>query len=127
MPFGITLAAGIAVSVIIALLRGLGGAHTPAENAGILGDGFFVTGVLVAGVGGLVAISAKTDFFDMLSYGVKSLLVMFTPFKKPENHIRFYEYKMQRREKRKPHRWFLLAAGLILILLAAACLMFWKQ
>ena len=123
-PFWIALAAGIALSLLIAFLRGLGGGKTTSENAGILSDGFFVTGVLMAGVGALLAISAKTDFFDMLSYGVKSLVVMFTPFRKPENHPRFYEYKMQRKENRKESKMFLLFAGLALIAAAAVCLLF---
>lgn len=122
--FWIALGAGAALSVIIALLRGLNGSRPLAENAGILSDGFFIIGVLTAGVGGLLAIAGKTDFFDMLAYGVKSLAVMFTPFRKPEKHPRYYEYKMQRKERRKPPRMFLLWAGLVLIALAAACLIF---
>lgn len=120
--FFIALAAGAALALVIALLRGMGGSHTLRQNAGILSDGFFVSGIMLSGVGGLMAISGKTDFFDMFSYGFKSLLVMFTPFKKPENHPRFYEYKMQRREKRKEPRMFLLYAGLTLIAAAVVCL-----
>ena len=123
-PFWIALGAGAAVSAVIALLRGMGGGKTLAENAGYMSDGFFVTGVLMAGVGGLLAISGKTDFFDMLGYGVRSLVVMFTPFKRPEKHPRFYEYKMERRARRSAPRMFLLFAGLILIAAAAACLLF---
>lgn len=123
-PFLIAAAAGIVLSVAIALLRGMGGGKTAAENAGILSDGFFITGVLMAGVGALLAISAKTDFFDMLSYGVKSLVVMFTPFRNPAKHPRFYEYKLQRQQNRKPAKMFLLFAGLLMIAAAAVCLIF---
>lgn len=122
--FWITLGAGAALAVVIALLRGLSAADTTARAAAALSDGFFVVGVMLSGVGGLMAISGKTDFFDMLSYGVRSLAVMFTPFKKPENHPRFYEYKQQRREKRKAPKMFLLYAGLALIAVSALCLVF---
>lgn len=120
----IAIGAGVVAGLLIALLRGLGGSQTPGQNAALISDGFFVTGALMGGVGALLAISGKTDFFDMLSYGVKSLGVMFTPFKKPENHPRFYEYKMQRKEKRKAPPMFILYAGLALIVLAALCLPF---
>jgi len=123
-PFWIAFAGGIILSVVIAFLRGMSGEKNLSENAGLLSDGFFVTGVLMAGIGGLMAISAKTDFFDMLSYGVKSLVVMFTPFRKPEKHPRYYEYKMQRKENRKQSKMFLLYAGFALIALAALCLVF---
>ena len=120
--FWIALAAGAAAALAIALLRGLSGGRTLGENAASLSDGLFVAGALMAGVGVLQAISGKTDFFDMLAYGVKSLGVMFTPFRKPENHPRYYDYKMQRQKKRKPPRLFLLFAGLALIALSAVCL-----
>ena len=54
-----------------------------------------MTGVF-SGIGGLLIISTATDFFDMLTYGFKSLVVLFTPFKNPKDHPRFYEYDQMR-------------------------------
>ncbi len=124
LGFWIALGVGAAMAVLIALMRGLIHAENASQAAGLLSDGFFVAGVMLAGAGGLIAISGKTDFFDMLSYGFKSLGVMFTPFRKPEKHPRYYEYKQQRKEKRKPPKMFPLYAGLILIAIAAVCLVF---
>lgn len=121
-PFWIALGVGLAAAVGISLLRGLGRGLTTAQTFNCLSDGFFVAGIWMAGIGGLVAISSGTDFFDILSYGVKSLGVMFTPFKSPEKHPRYYEYKQQRAKKRTGPKWFLVWAGLALIALAVAML-----
>ncbi|MBR6186346.1 MAG: DUF3899 domain-containing protein [Clostridia bacterium] len=124
LRFLIAFFSGAAAGVLIALLRGLGGGKTAQQNAALLSDGFFVAGVMLAGVGALLLISGKTDFFDMFAYGFKSLAVLFTPFKNPGKHPRFYEYKKQRQEKRKAPPPFLLFAGLALILAAALLLPF---
>ena len=122
LPFLIALGAGTALAVVIALLRGMGSGNTTAMNAGIMSDGFFIVGVLAAGVGALMAIAGKTDFFDMLSYGSKSLLKLI-PFTR-QKHQTFYDYKLEKQAKRKEPKWFLLLAGLVLIGLAVVCLLF---
>ena len=122
-PFWIALGAGLAVSLGICLLRGLGRGLTTAQTFNCLCDGFFVTGVWMTGIGVLMAISSGTDFFDMLSYGVKSLGVMFTPFKSPKNHPRYYDYKQQRKEKRTGPKWYLVYAGAVLLALSVAMLL----
>ena len=122
LPFLIALGAGAVLAAVIALLRGMGSGNTTAVNAGIMSDGFFVVGVLMAGVGALMAISGKTDFFDMLSYGGRSLLKLI-PFMRQKTQT-FYDYKLEKQAKRKEPKWFLLFAGLVLIGLAAVCLLF---
>lgn len=83
-----------------------------------ISDGLMIMGVVYAGVG-LLTWVASTGFFDMLSYGFASLWVMFTPFKNPKNHPRFYDYKQARQEKRKSPRLVVLYVGLGFLL--AAC------
>ena len=73
------------------------------------------------GLGLLLAI-AGTGFFDIFSYGAHSLLVLFTPFRKPEKHQKYYEYKLMkdaRRQKPKPRT---LILGACFLLLATVCL-----
>lgn len=121
-PFWIALSAGLVLAIGISLMRGLGRGMTTAQSFNCLCDGFFVVGIWMAGLGGLIAISASTDFFDMLSYGVKSLGVMFTPFKSPEKHPRYYEYKQERKRKRTGPKWHLVYAGAVLLALAVVML-----
>lgn len=63
-------------------------------------DALFIPAVLWVGMGGLMWV-ATTGFFDIFRYGFSSLLVLFTPFKNPKDHKKFYEYKLEREEKRK--------------------------
>ena len=120
--FFVSLVIGTVISVVVSLFRGVGAGKTAAENLIGFSAGFFVTGVLFAGIGGLLIISTATDFFDMLTYGFKSLVVLFTPFKNPKDHPRFYDYKQIRKEKRGEVKTFLLFAGLALIALSALAL-----
>ena len=81
-----------------------------------LSDGFFITGVLLASVGLLTWISS-TGFFDMLFYGFRGLLSL-VPFKAPRKPKPFYDYKMERAEKRKKPLNSMLMVGAAYLLLA---------
>lgn len=85
-------------------------------------NALFIPGVMWLGVGGLMWI-ATTGFFDIFSYAFSSLLVLFTPLKNPKDHKRFYEYKLDKEERRKgkPVSWSVLIVGLILIIAAFSC------
>ena len=83
-----------------------------------ISDGMLVPGVCLAGLGVLVWISS-TGFFDMIAYGFSSLLVMFTPFRNPKDHPRFYDYKQARAEKRQNPRMVILYVGIVFLALAA--------
>lgn len=83
-------------------------------------NALFVPGVLWLGVGGLTWI-ATTGFFDIFSYAFKSLLLLFSPLKKPGEFERFYEYKLAKEEKRsgKAVPYTMLIVGVVLVLGAA--------
>ena len=112
---------GLALSLAVAFARGLSSGAGIARNAASLSDGFFVAGLLMTGVGALVLV-ASTDFFDIFTYGFKSLLVLFTPLKKPREHMTFFDYKQERAGRRGGKQFFLLFTGLAFLLLALACL-----
>ena len=111
--------------ILIALAAALGiaksqgwnptGAFLP--NARWLSDGFFVVGVVYTGIGILIWIST-TGFFDIMGYGLHSLWVLFTPFKRPQEHESYYDYKQVRDSKRGKPRYRLLAEGVVCILLS---------
>lgn len=90
-------------------------------NAWALSDGFFVAGLMMAGVGALVLV-ASTGFFDMFSYAFHSLLVLFTPLRNPKNHETFYEYKMARDHKRAASMTAIFAVGVVYLLVSLLCL-----
>lgn len=119
---GFLIPMGIAVllALPIALSQGLSLDGAASENCGALSDGFFISGMLLTGVGSLIWIS-NTGFFDLLSYGVKSIAVIFMPSKRNEAFPKYYDYKCEQDEKRegKPVSYTVLIVGLIALALSA--------
>ncbi len=74
-------------------------------------DGCFVTAVILCGIGTLTLISS-TGFFDIFSYGMGTLWAHISSIWKGYEHIRFYDYKAMRAEKRGKSLRFVLAVGL---------------
>ena len=91
-----------------------------------LSDGAFVAGVILLGVGILVWVST-TGFFDMLSYGAHSLLVLFTPLRRPEDMPDYLTWRALRAERRPRPGRALLAAGLLFLLASALLLVLSRQ
>lgn len=104
-----------ACAVLAARLRGLDSSNSFALNARYLSDGCFVVGLIAVGLGALVWIST-TGFFDMMAYGMQSLLVLFSSLKSPKEHPSFYDYKQSREAKRGKPRFGLLLTGAAYIL-----------
>ncbi len=105
LSFVIPSAISVAISVALLVLRG---AFTSAytDSMKYCSDAFFVPAILMVGFWILVRV-ADTGFFDMLTYGVKNLLRLFTPFDKKVGSGGFYEYKIEMAEKRKERAVFL--------------------
>ena len=111
---------GLAIALAVAAYRGLFGGSGPAQKLSALCDGCFVPGLLMTCVG-LLSFCAKNGAFDIFSYGVKSLKVLFTPFGKVENHPRYYDYKQEKEAQRGKAHWSLTVIGLCFL---AASLVF---
>ncbi len=92
-----------------------------------LSNACFTTAVLYIGFGALIWIS-KTGIFDIFGFGFKSLKYLFTPMKKDPAEGGYYEYVMEKREKRKnkPVPYYVLIIGLIAFALAAVFLALWS-
>ncbi|MBE5781743.1 MAG: DUF3899 domain-containing protein [Clostridiales bacterium] len=112
---------GLVIAVPVALLQGFSFGQAAYLNARYLSDGFFVAGMLIAGIGGMVWISS-TGFFDIFSYGFHSILVLFSSLKNPKDHEKYYDYKTMREEKRGKPLYFLVIVGVLFLLLAVGCL-----
>ncbi len=92
-----------------------------------LSNACFVTAVLYIGVGALIWIST-TGLFDIFGFGFKSLKYLFTPIAKDPNEGGYYEYMMEKREKRKgkPIPYFMLVIGVVALALSIIFLVLWN-
>ena len=123
LPYLGTAALGLLAAALILFSKNVGTLTDPPAIYSAFCDAFFVPGILIAGVGVLCEV-AGTDFFDIFSYGIHSLVVLFTPLRKAEKHTKYYDFKLEREALRKagvPH--FLLFTGLGFILAAGICLL----
>ena len=77
-----------------------------------LSDGFFIIGMICTGFGLIMWIST-TGVLDIISYGFKSILYLFTPLTKEKDEGGFYEYKLEKQAKRKevPFEYLWLGVG----------------
>lgn len=114
IQYGAALGVGLCISALTAWHQGFAWALPFGLNARYLSDGCFVAAVLLMGIGALAWISC-TGFFDIFSYAVKSLLVLFTSLRKPQEQISFYEFKLLKEEKRGTVPRFILYVGLLFL------------
>lgn len=92
-------------------------------------DGFFVSGVLIFGMGALKFFRNK-GAFDVMSYGVMSAVYTAIPAldkRTPERRSEdFYDYTQRKQMERKPAAEPLIAGSVYLILSAVALILyFW--
>jgi hypothetical protein len=121
LKYALTAAVGAAIAVPVAVLRGLTPGLPAHLTARYLSDGFFVAGLMLVGIGAL-SLVATTGFFDILAYGFRSLLVLFTPFKKPDGYDSYYDYKIDKDARRGKPTLALLLVGMAFLLAAVLCL-----
>ncbi|MBR1407688.1 MAG: DUF3899 domain-containing protein [Clostridia bacterium] len=110
---------GLIVAFFVA--RGRRAAGLPP--AACLSDGFFVAGLPETGLGLLLAI-AGTGFFDIFTYGAHSLLVLFTPFRRPEDLPDYVTWRILRSQRRQKQGHALLITGIVFLLLSALPILF---
>ncbi len=108
----ITILVGIALTAWCAISRGLLEQTEMVKIYHILCDSFFVSGVLITGVG-LLIFSTNEGTFDMIVYGTKSFLGMFKKNLKPK-HATFYDYRVANAEK-KLSFGYLVISGLLFL------------
>ena len=110
----VTMAVGLAIAFGVLMARGGFDQPDGAAMMSALCDACFVPGAFLTGIGLLVLI-ANDGFFDILSYGAHSLLVLFSALRGPEKHEKYYDYKMRRAERRRNPSRIILWAGLIFL------------
>lgn len=114
MKWLISSIAGLVVATFIMATNGVfSGELVKVEIMKFISDGFFVSGVLLLGVG-LLIFCSRNGTFDMLSYAVKvAIRTIFTT----ENRESFYDYKQRMGEKVTPCA-FLIVPGAVFLLLS---------
>lgn len=112
----IFLAIGLAIAIAVVALK------WSADGTIIhkLCDGFFVSGVLLFGMGGLKFFRNK-GAFDMITYGVASVLYITFPSlneKRPmeQRNEDFYGYSQRKQEERKSADELLISGAVFLVL-----------
>lgn len=122
--YAVTLGIGVVLALLIAKGREAAVRQLAVNDENVimwcLSDGFFIAGFLIAAVG-LLGMIATTGFFDIFGYAFSSLLVLFSPMRRPEKHRRYLEYKLEREEKRKGKMTFIFITGVLLLLAALIC------
>lgn len=83
-------------------------------------DGFFVSAVLLLGLGGLRGVRNK-GAFDVAGYGLSTAVRTVFPFMRGEEDADVYEYSQRKAEKRKGAGG-LLAAGAVYLFLSVIAL-----
>ena len=109
LKYLITLLVGLALAAWVAISKELFAQTRPELMFAILSDSFFVPGVLIFGVGGMIFVSNE-GMFDGISYGLVSFFDIFR--KEKQNKYRtFYDYKQSKGE-RNTSFGFMMICGL---------------
>ncbi len=115
----ISVGVGLALAFVVMLLRDIFSQTDSREILVILNDAFFISGMCLVCVGGLVFVS-NNGMFYMLSYGV-SLIFSVRKWSKGKKYKDYYEYKTAK-EKKQHGFAYLLVVGLAFIAVASALL-----
>ena len=126
LPWLIELAVSLAVFLGLAVYRGVFVSRDKAQIYMGLCDAFFVPGAFLFCFG-ILAFCAYGGAFDIFSYGVKSLKVLFTPFGKAEKHQTYYDYKLAKEARRQRPKPRTLILGMAFMLAAGFCLCLYNQ
>ncbi|MBQ8409065.1 MAG: DUF3899 domain-containing protein [Clostridia bacterium] len=88
-----------------------------------ISDGFFVVGLLYTGFGVMFYI-VNEGILDIIGFGFKSLVYLFTPRRLDREAGGYYEYKIRKKEERaqKPVHFHILWIGVAFILIALLAL-----
>ena len=120
----ITFGVGAILSLIVMNSKDLFTQTDLATIYHILSDSFFVSGVLLGGLGLLVFVSNE-GVFDILVFGTKQFFGFFRKDKE-QKYADFYEYK-EAKAQRKLKFGSILVCGAFFILLAVVMLLLYKQ
>ncbi len=108
----ITILIGILFAFIMAFMKNIFQENDLKSIFHILSDCFFVPGVIISSIGGLIFVSNE-GVFDGLVFAVSSFFKMFGDRKEMKKKT-YRQYK-EEREKKKTPMVYILISGLVLI------------
>ncbi len=117
VKYSITICVGAAIAFIVWGINGLFNADTAVRVLAKLTDGFFVAGVLLAGIGGLL-VSYNEGVIDGLAYGLHGLFG-FRNIKKDSTPKKetYHDYKKRKHAKKISVKHFIIV-GLAYIIVS---------
>ena len=119
----VVIIVGLALAFGISCWRGVFELKEVAKIISAISDGFFVIGMLYFGFG-LMLVIVNEGILDIIGFGFKSLVYLFSPRRLDRDSGGYYEYKMAQKEKRaqSPVSTGIIWIGLAFILIAIALL-----
>lgn len=121
----IQVVAGLLIAFFIMWYQGAFVATKTSDIVMAVGDGFTVAAVLYLGMGALMWIST-TGFFDIFGYAFKRAARVFIPNFFVDAEGNFYEYKMEKVEKRKGFsQYSSLIIGAVFLVISIILTMVW--
>lgn len=120
----ITIGIGLLISFYVAYTQGIFGQNEAKTIYHILTNSFFVSAVLVMGMGGLIFVSDE-GAFDGLTYAMKSFFDIFRRNKK-NKYQTFYDYKVAKGDRN--HKFgFMIISGLGFLVLSLIMLLLYSN
>lgn len=111
LKYAVPILVGLVLSFAVMYWRGLFSETELYYIYMYISDGFFVTAAIYVGYGLLLLVSFE-GALDIIGYGFKSLLYLFTPAKRNRDEGGYYEYKVRRKGKRKAVPFHILWIGI---------------
>lgn len=120
----ITLLVGLVIAGLIAWSKDVFSQPAIINVYHILSDSFFVSGVVITGVG-LLVFSSNEGTFDMLVYGMRSFFDLFRR-NSVKRYASFYDYRTSRQANKFSFA-FMLFSGLILLAVAIVMYLLYRS
>ena len=115
-------AIGLVLAFLIMWARGLFQTISKLERYRIMSDGFFVTGILMAGFGCLIYVS-QNGAFDAIRFSIQSFFSFLRSKETRDKYVSYADYTASLAEKRTISCGFLIIPGLVLLAAAFICVL----
>lgn len=125
--FAVSLVIGLGLAFAVMWGRGLFSADTADEIVMAVSDGFSVAGLIFLGIGSLIWVST-TGLFDIFAFALKKGAHALIPGMVSDPTEDYYEYKMEKKEKRKGFTQLSsLIVGIVFVAIGLVLAAVWYQ
>ena len=119
--YGICVGIEVLIAFLVIWSKGFF-AHSVAVNVQILADAFFVSGILMTLVAGLIYVSNE-GIFIALGYVMRDALSFILPRRE---HVRYYDYRERKMSRAKKYNnRYMLVTGLIFLFIGIVLTVIW--